>query len=93
LDPTIEHKNVPAKSNLIIYSLHAVSLKESNQKNFPDMLRKVFSAYGRTFKRQFYSNDLMWSSWKLFSQGGFAYISFGNAKESLSKFVITLDEE
>lgn len=35
LDPTIEHRNFPLKSNLVVYSLYPVTLLESSQKQYP----------------------------------------------------------
>jgi hypothetical protein len=52
----------------------------------------MFLSHAKHNKRQSYNNDLMWIAWKLlFQQGGFAYIAFGNSKESNKKFVITFD--
>lgn len=93
LDPTPNSKSFPSKAHLIVYSAFPVLLKESSQAAEPDLLRRVFSAHGRNNKRQFYNNDLMWSAWKLISQGGYGYISFGNASESQFKFVIKIEEE
>lgn len=93
LDPTTHNQNFPAKANLIVYSSLPVVLKESSQTEEPNLLKRVFASHGRNNKRQFYNNDLMWSGWKLISQGGYAYLSFGNAPESKFKFVIKLNEE
>jgi len=50
-------------------------------------------AYGRAHKRQLFNDDLMWMSWKLFNQGGYGYVAFGNDKDSHNKFVVTFNEE
>jgi hypothetical protein len=93
LDPTSNNRNFPSKAHLIIYSTFPVLLKESSQTEEPNLLKRVFAGHGRSNKRQFYNNDLMWSAWKLIGQGGYAYLSFGNANESKFKFVIKIDEE
>jgi len=57
------------------------------------LIRRVFLNHARNNKRQFYNNDLMWSSWKLVAQGGYAYLAFGNSKESKFKFVVKMDKQ
>lgn len=93
LDPTLNHRAFPKQVNLVVYSSHAAYLKQASQKQMPDLIRKVFLAHGKANKRQFYNNDLMWSSWKLVAQGGYAYLVFGNLHDSKFKFVIKLDKQ
>jgi len=93
VDPTVTHGNLPAKANLVLYSKRLCSLKESSQSQHQDLLKLVFGGYGRNNKRQFYSQDQMWSSWKLFGQCGYGFLSFGNDLTSTQKFVLTVDEQ
>ncbi len=93
LESTIKNNNFPAFVNLVTFSTQTIQLKQNLQQNYPNLLKKVFLDHGKWNKRQLYNNDLMWSSWKLVTQGGYAYIAFGNRSESQSKFVITFKEE
>jgi len=52
------------------------------QKNNKDFLKKAFLSHARNHKRQNFNDDLMWMSWKLFNQGGYGYVAFGNDKDS-----------
>lgn len=93
LEPTIKNANFPAQVNLVTFSTQTLQLRQSLQQNYPDFLKKMFLDHARWHKRQQYNNDLMWSSWKLIIQGGYAYIAFGNSPDSTSKFVIAFKEE
>ncbi len=79
LDPTIANQNFPKNVSLVVYSTQPVQLKPFYQQKYPNLLKTAFLKHGRTYKRQQYNNDSMWSSWKLISQGGYAYIAFGNS--------------
>ena len=91
--PTPQQENFPKNPHLVIYSEKPVKLELSRQESNPDFLKKTFLNYGRNHKRQQFNDDLMWTSWKLFNQGGYGYFAFGNDKESKEKFVVTLNEE
>jgi hypothetical protein len=79
VEPTIKQSNFPSQINLIAFSAQTIELKQTLQQNYPNLLKKMFLDHGRWHKRQLYNNDLMWSSWKLVTQGGYAYIAFGNS--------------
>ena len=75
-----------------VYSVEFTHLLLTDKKSHPNFLNRVFLEYARLHKRQSYNNDQMWISWKLmFQQGGFAFVGFGNEKQSNRKFVITFD--
>jgi hypothetical protein len=93
LDPTLKAQSFPSKVNVVLYSSHSARLKQLSKKDIPDLVKMVFLTHGRSNKRQHYNNDLMWSAWKLISQGGYAYLAFGNASESKFKFKIKVDKE
>jgi hypothetical protein len=92
LDPTLKNANFPKQTSLVIYSSQFARIKPSLQQNYPNLLRNSFLAHGRRYKRQLYNNDLMWSSWKLMAQGGYAYIALGNSISSKNKFVVAFKE-
>jgi hypothetical protein len=91
--PTAEKKHFPKDSHLIVYSENKVKLSPSTQEANKDILKKTFLAYGRSHKRQLFHDDLLWMSWKLFNQGGYGFVAFGNDKDSNEKFVISFNEE
>lgn len=65
---------------MIVYSQNALKVILSSQQANPDLLKKTFLSHARNAKRQLFNDDLMWMSWKLFNQGGYGYIAFGNDK-------------
>lgn len=75
------------------YSSSSVALKKMEKMNNGEVIKNIFLNQGRKNKRQFYNNDLMWSSWKLVPKGGYAYLAFGNEDKSQFKFVIKVDKE
>ena len=93
LDATLRAKSFPNKASIVAYSSSPVSLKKMEKKNNGEVIRNIFLNHARKYKRQFYNNDLMWSSWKLVPKGGYAYLAFGNEDKSQFKFVIKVDKE
>ena len=88
---TLMKSYFPKDPQVIVYSEKPVRLHLSTQLANPDFLKKTFLVYGRVHKRQKFNDDLMWTSWKLFNQGGYGYLAFGNDKGSKDKFVITFN--
>ena len=85
--PDLDHK-----SSLSCYSNKLCRFKLIEKKNCPNFLQNMFLNYARVNKRQEYNRDKMWISWKLlFKECGFAYIAFGNAKDSGKKFKIKFE--
>lgn len=93
LEKTVQEKNFPLQADLVVYSQEKVNLTKTFKTMYPDLLRKTFLEMARKQKRQLYNDDLMWSSWKLVTQGGYAYIAFGNAASSKSKFIVKFNEK
>lgn len=93
IHPTPVKSYFPKSPKLVVYSQYNVKIDSVSQKSHPDLLKKTFLSHARNHKRQNFNDDLMWMSWKLFNQGGYGYVAFGNDKDSHDKFVITFNEE
>jgi hypothetical protein len=69
-------------------------MKQIDKKQCPNFLQSVFLNHGKLNKRKYYNNDKMWISWKLlFKEAGFAYIAYGNQKDSDKKFSVKFSKK